>query len=136
MRLDRCKTYTFNENEIQYSKLQYKYRYLVQFYQFLNFSKGTFLLKYEKSIFRYRYLVLALLTVLVGGCTCLLPYSHNLLTMYVVSFFFGFGGGALDTGRENILHRLKFCPLTGTFKSLKIFRFLCAIITVKTKTEI
>ncbi len=48
--------------------------------------------------FRYRYLVLAFTMVVMGSCTCLMPYAPSLLGMYVISFISGIASGALDTG--------------------------------------
>ncbi len=48
--------------------------------------------------FRYRYLVLAFTMVVMGSCTCLMPYAPSLLGMYVISFVSGIVSGALDTG--------------------------------------
>jgi hypothetical protein len=36
--------------------------------------------------------------VVMGSCTCLMPYAPSLLGMYVISFVSGIVSGALDTG--------------------------------------
>jgi hypothetical protein len=36
--------------------------------------------------------------VVMGSCTCLMPYAPSLLGMYVISFISGIVSGALDTG--------------------------------------
>ena len=71
---------------------------------------------------RYRYLVLSLVSLLVGASTCLMPYCPTLLAMYVVSFFLGFGTGALDTG----LLLFKYSSIgIPVLKQLCWYRSLC-----------
>jgi len=79
-------------------------------------------------LIKFRYLILASCLVIIGITTSLLPYSPGLLLLYTVSFFGGFGSGALDTagnvllldiwkGRESgpYMHALHFTFGVGAF---------------------
>jgi hypothetical protein len=65
-------------------------------FEFLSVFSVSF--DFSLPYFRYRYLVLAFTMVVMGSCTCLMPYAPSLLDMYVISFVSGIVSGALDTG--------------------------------------